>query len=602
MAIEKQFIPTDPIAEQVLDKSKRLVVPRFQRVYSWKDSNLNEFYEDFIATAANSPEHKFLGTLVFDASKNTHFEVIDGQQRVMTLTIVLAVIRDILQEEIGTASAIALATTIQNEHISAGSSLRARVDGDADSGGSIYILTAEKSMREFFIKYISKGDMDLRNATKPSNEGERNVERAYTFFRQKITKDKLAKKADKEGNVTLLNKLAESLIGIQFILINVHNSDMAYALFESHNAKGADLLVSDLIKSYFYGQLRGPDDVKEKRIKEWDRSVTLLKSGANMKIDKFLHYYVQSYEGKFTKAQLYTKIKKRIGKSDKTATAFMKDLESNVDLLLRLRSGEIESVEEHYLPHETKIKINAALTYISDFKVDQCYILLLSLFRNRQKFSPTFLRKIVELIENFTFVYSKISKGQANVIEKLYAQLATEIEAIDLDEISSKPNGIDVSSGKIFSRLEKHLSKEVKYEVFLPKFKDLDYTKSQQKKLIQYSFAKIENYKNNGGSILGVDSNLDHIIARNPKNSTATQIARLHSIGNLVPIDKLSNSRLGNKPLPEKIEAYKNIQNITLVRELVGFIEENDNNIDDEAIDRRTEDLARVGYEKVWKI
>ena len=596
MALEKQFIPTDPIVEQVLDKTNRLVVPRFQRVYSWKEENLSEFYEDFLASSGNVRQ-SFLGTLVFDASNPDFKGVIDGQQRVITLTIVFAALRDLLREEIQSPMAYELAGTLQNEHIQAGSSIRQRPSGTAESGGSVYIFTAEKSMREFFEHFISKGDADLRKAIKPNNEGERNVYNAYTYLRNRLAKEKLSAKTDADGKVVILRKLAESILGVQFVLINVYNSEMAYALFESHNSKGADLLVSDLVKSHFYGQLKGPEEIKERRIKQWDNSVRRLKDGAGIKIDKFLHYYQQSYEGKFTKAQLYAKLKVSIGKDEASAVKFIKDLETNVELLLQLKAGEIDSSTDYYIPYESKEKINASLTYISEFRVDQCYILLLSIFRNRNKFTPTYLKKIVELIENFTFVYSKISKGQANVLERVYASLAHEIDEEDSGD-SDKER--EIFSGKKYSKLRSLLYDEVRYDYFEPKFKDLDYTKPQQKKLIQYTFAKIEYYLNKGGSVLGIDSNLDHISAQNPQSGV--RLSKLHTIGNLVPIDKISNSILGNKAIDEKMEVYKSIHNISLVRNTVEFLEKHDYNFDDLAIDERSSELADLAYNNVWKL
>ena len=596
MALEKQFVPTDPIVEQVLDKTNRLVVPRFQRVYSWKEGNLSEFYEDFLSTQ-NENRQTFLGTIVFDASDPNYSGVIDGQQRIITLTIVFAVLRDLLREEVQCPSAYELAGTLQNEYVQSGSSIRQRPSGTSDTGGSIYIFTAEKSMRDFFEKFISKGDSDLRDVTKPDNEGERNVYNAYNYLRNRIKKEKLPDNIDADGKVVVLRRIAESLLGVQFVLIRVYNPEMAYALFESHNAKGADLLVSDLVKSYFYGQLRGPEEIKEKKVKQWDNSVRKLKDGAGIKIDKFLHYYQQSYEGKFTKAQLYSKIKTGIGKDEASALKFINNLEINVDLLLQLKTGEIDSNEDYYIPYESREKINASLAYISEFRVDQCYILLLSVFRNRNKFTPTYLKKIVEIIENFTFVYSKISKGQANVLEKVYAQLAHEIE---VEKVEDTDKLVEIYSGKKYSKLRKMLNDEIRYDYFEPKFKDLDYTKSQQKKLIQYTFAKVEYYMNKGGSVLGIDSNLDHIAAQNPQSGA--RLANLHMIGNLVPIDKISNSKLGNKAISDKIEVYKSIKNISLVRDVVEFLEKHDSNINDDVIDERSSALAKLAYEEVWKV
>lgn len=595
--VEKKFDPEAKTTKKILVNDTRLVIPRFQRTYAWKSSNLQDFYIDFIKTSQN--EHQtFLGTLVLDASKRSHLEVIDGQQRILTLTIIFSVIRDMLREDLKTAEAFDLASIIHNNYILTGPSIYGSSNGTSDEGGSIYTLTASKDMREYFEDAILKGEPSLRQKLTPKREGEKNALAAYNFFRSEIKRDKFTVKTTDEDKVSILRRLTQSILDIEFITIDVYDSDMAYALFESHNAKGADLLISDLVKSYFYGQLRGSEDIKERQVKKWDAIVENLKNSAGIKIDKFLHYYQQSYEGRFTKAALYKKIKNSIGSSETNALSFIKKLRENTNLLLQLKSGEIESTPTHALPYETKEKINKSLIYIAEFRVDQCYILLLSLFRNRDKFTPTILKNYVELVENFTFIYSKISKGQANVLESVYAEHA---ELIEVEDHSGSQQDKEKFSGRMFSKLKTQLEQYVQYDFFEPKFKDLSYEKPLQKKLIQYSFAKIESHMNKGGTVLGLDSNIDHIAAQNPKIDQS-KIANLHNIGNLVPIDKYSNSKLGNLPVTEKVEKYKELQNISMVRDLIGFLEANNYVIDDDSIDSRGRALASYAYNEVWKI
>ena len=68
-----------------------IVIPRFQRPYSWKSDNIRDFWNDI----TNSDEGSyFIGSMVIYSMKQDRFGVVDGQQRLTTITILLCVIRD----------------------------------------------------------------------------------------------------------------------------------------------------------------------------------------------------------------------------------------------------------------------------------------------------------------------------------------------------------------------------------------------------------------------------------------------------------------------------------------------------------------------------
>ena len=74
-------------------KKGKFIIPEYQREYDWDDSNIDELFEDI----QNSPDNDnyFIGHMVFEGSFNGDtFNVIDGQQRITTVTIFLCAIRD----------------------------------------------------------------------------------------------------------------------------------------------------------------------------------------------------------------------------------------------------------------------------------------------------------------------------------------------------------------------------------------------------------------------------------------------------------------------------------------------------------------------------
>src|SRR5438093_13364374 len=70
-------------------------IPRFQRPYSWTRENIQDFWDDVVRDA---PENYFIGSMVAFKDGSQRFGVVDGQQRLTTITILLAVLRNHLQK------------------------------------------------------------------------------------------------------------------------------------------------------------------------------------------------------------------------------------------------------------------------------------------------------------------------------------------------------------------------------------------------------------------------------------------------------------------------------------------------------------------------
>ena len=69
-------------------------IPQFQRPFSWKEDNFEKLFEDIYASFENTKEEYFLGPLLLQKEGSKTYSIIDGQQRLMSLAILLAVIRD----------------------------------------------------------------------------------------------------------------------------------------------------------------------------------------------------------------------------------------------------------------------------------------------------------------------------------------------------------------------------------------------------------------------------------------------------------------------------------------------------------------------------
>ena len=134
---------SDPGDHATVMSSGYYRIPRFQRPYSWTRENIQDFWDDVVK---EEPESYFIGSMVTFKSGSQRYGVVDGQQRLTTITILLAVLRNRLNK----LGFVDLAKGIQNQIE------RKNIDNKPE-----YILTTESSY-PFFQEYILKfGEPEL---------------------------------------------------------------------------------------------------------------------------------------------------------------------------------------------------------------------------------------------------------------------------------------------------------------------------------------------------------------------------------------------------------------------------------------------------------
>lgn len=216
----------------LLEGTKQFQIPLFQRSYSWKKENWETLWEDLMSLYREEIKgFYFLGPIVTQAVPGTAdgispFVVIDGQQRLTTLTIVLAVLRNYLKK-----TDKVIANEVQELYLIN----KFKKDND------IYKVLPTQSDREVYQSIITaKVVKDINKKWL--------VYEAYKFFDTKFKKPGL------EEDITLdLNKLKASLLE-QILLVNITSDegDNPYLIFESLNNKGEELSQIDLVRNYIF--------------------------------------------------------------------------------------------------------------------------------------------------------------------------------------------------------------------------------------------------------------------------------------------------------------------------------------------------------------
>lgn len=220
----------------VLEGKKQYQVPLYQRVYSWGKKQLEQIWTDIVelesTLAEDSKASHFIGSLVLASSPDfgaigvNKFLVVDGQQRLTTLTLLLAALRDHLTEtgDIDRASGID-AQYLINVY---------------DSGKPLKVMPTQKD-RAPYLAVLNRA---------PQAGGEDAVGGAYRFFRSKIA---AADDSDDPHDLELLE--AAIVGGLALVVVTVEPSDNAHRIFESLNNTGLQLTQSDLLKNYLFMRL-----------------------------------------------------------------------------------------------------------------------------------------------------------------------------------------------------------------------------------------------------------------------------------------------------------------------------------------------------------
>ncbi|WP_058992318.1 DUF262 domain-containing protein [Haloarcula sp. CBA1127] len=196
-------------------------IPEYQRPYSWEKSHIDQLWDDLYKAWDNSgdvDDSYFLGTIILVDNGNDRLDILDGQQRITTLMIFYAVLRDFFDEELSG----------QRNRINR------RIEESPDSDDSKYrLMTGEKHHDVFESTVLSSVNLDEQNR--------------YTEA-VKYTKNALEDKFDDPDELEDFFDFVEEDTEI----IQIETSELSYAirLFQTVNNRGKDLTVSDLTKSY----------------------------------------------------------------------------------------------------------------------------------------------------------------------------------------------------------------------------------------------------------------------------------------------------------------------------------------------------------------
>ena len=498
---------------EIFSPNKKYLVPRFQREYSWKEEEVDEFWDDIVQQIRAqhgkvTNDEYFIGCIVLvGEDSKPDYLIVDGQQRLTTLTILL---RAIVQRFIDIGDN------------AAAKALYANVIEGTDNDGRPYFKLLNESPKPFFQNELQS--IEPQGIGKAETEEEQLLQSAYDNFKQKIKKFKIPGLSDLESVKALRQQVLNYL---KFILVTAKSEDDAYTIFETLNARGLSLTSVDLIKNWIfknYDQVHPNDNAKD----IWNGLRKEVSAFSDLETF-FRHYWNSKYS--FASDDRLYKSFKDLLKDEKVAPAR--------DFLLELK-GASEIYRSIGLPHESdwpvqKLKsVFRSLSLLNQYRVTQVRPFLLALLERfkAKAITQTVFVRCVENIENFHFIFSNICQDRASGLEGKYARAAKNLHLAGSDKEKAKRVIQDLCDYLKKKRPSEQRIADALAELVFKNGFDLN------KKTIQTIFSKVERLEHGTGELLVGNFSLEHVL---DQSSDADWVG---SLGNLIPLDEDINSRI----------------------------------------------------------
>ncbi|MDF9467035.1 DUF262 domain-containing HNH endonuclease family protein [Bacillus sp. FSL K6-0273] len=572
--------PIDYKIEDLL-KGKTYIIPPFQRDFSWDKVHYEEFLHDMIKSLqVNSKTLQtteyFLGTMLFIEGKPK--EVIDGQQRLTTITIVLSVISKLLKSEGKDGASNGTYQYIMFK----------------DNNDKLQKVLSTPNSFPYFT-HIVQSNQEAKTEYTPITEEEENIQKTFDYFMKTLSKGIIFKEIKKIIHSTNVDEISYSdwLIAIRdqilcsvIISIDTDDTNQANMIFEILNAKGKKLSSIDLIKNKIFEYIGDTetDDAKSK----WHELNAIMVSGKKkMNLPTFFRHYWSSKHIKVTANNLYDKFNMYIAKNKKVSDSdkcynLINDLIIDAKYYKQIVNPNISDWGNR---NEYKWLVQSLNTFENVFGVSQTRIALLGLIRAKNKgvLGQAYFKKAILFLEDFCFQFFILSSSRASKIESTLSKFS-----IKLTGSQSKQESNQIIEDDLFTPLSKlSVNKEILREGFV----SLTFTKERRQTNVPtiYILNRISSHFSDN-EIWKNDSSIEHII--NEEQNEALSI----SIGNLILLEEKLNNKAGNKVYQDKKEIYLE----SSYKEVTHFVE-NHNDWTIEEINDRANNLFEIYYEKLLK-
>ncbi|MDU9793951.1 DUF262 and DUF1524 domain-containing protein [Helicobacter pylori] len=537
------------------NQNNQFVIPIYQRLYSWEKEQCEQLWDDIIKIGGNDKMNgHFIGSILYVLDGNTHSNnpllIIDGQQRLTTITLLFIALRDYLNDEDEFLEKFSR-KKIENRYL---------INSDKD-GDKKFRLILSESDRDTLLSLIDK---NKREPSKPSLK----IMENFKLFEEWIRK-----------NTDKLETIFKGLDKLMIVWIALEKGkDDPQLIFESMNSKGMELTQTDLIRNYII--METEVEKQENFYNQYWRAMEEDFKQNEKLFNRFVRHYLTIKTGEIPNInKVYEAFKRYQQERGIETEALLQDLQKYCGYFCQIAFKK-----------EDKKDLKKALSFLVDLEMDVIYPLLLELYSDYRDgvLSKADFIPIIALIESYLCRRAVCGLG-TNGLNKIFASFTKKINKDQyLESIKAHFLSLETTKGKFPKDSE-----------FKNLFTTIDFYNLKEKK---YFFERLENFDTKEP----VDTqkcNIEHIMPQTltPKwegdlgeNFEAIHEKYLHTIGNLTLTGY--NSEYSNNSFQEKRDMEKGFKQSPLklnqsLKDLESFGEKE--------IEKRANDLADFAL-KIW--
>ena len=520
------------------------VLPHFQRQYSWDKTNWQTLLDDALAIYeecqdAREPEH-FLGSLVVinDGTRSgviPAFTLVDGQQRLTTLSLLLCAFRDLIRESDAKA-----ARGIQ----------KFLVNEDADGDVHFKVLPTNKYGDRPAYKSLILGE--------EPEENESRIPVAYNYLRKELAKHFNNGDIESQKFFIVLSNC------FQVVFVELNKDESPYKIFESLNAKGKSLSQADLVRNYIAMKL--PPAKQEKVFTEqWEKIEGLLQERRTVgksrigELTAFIRHYLATQSRVLcSEEHIYARFRDR-------CEEFLDDAKFIEEIALLRRFAEYYN--KLLRPESEKnLKIREALIRLNTLEIQTAYPFLLMVYDAYETRSLKLddFREVLEILENYV-VRRYVCREASNYLNKMFPTLWRDV----INEMDDQGLGYEMGSADGVS-FKEALKKTLVSKSYPPDRKiqqairtsSLYDNRNQEKISLILETINRHLSKGSGGyTVLSGKPTIEHLMPQTLSEKWQVELGEnfeqvyqdyLHTLGNLTLVTQEWNSTLSNSSFSMK--------------------------------------------------
>jgi len=571
--VKQQMVSETRGIGQLLNERRYFEVPPHQRDFAWPLGAVEQYIEDIVGAMTESDIDYFLGLIVLvdtqDAASK-RYEILDGQQRLATTTMIYAAIRQWLRDNGEDSDA----TKIQNDFIGI-----SEIGEKEDEPRIILNINNRDLFQEIVVKPCADKVLETKLLGEGRHSSTRKLIEAALFCRKSI--NELAEKQglEKKKQASKLFQLAKYLRDkVQVNCLDVSAPENAYTIFESLNDRGIDLSVLDLLKNHL---LRGAGSNESVILHNWTKMITTI---GDRKGDDFLKAFWTSRFGRIQRGRLFKELKKKY-ETRSGILELSQELARVAEIFGNLEISDSDLWRQYSATTQERVKT------LSLLGAKQTHPILLAAI---EKFKPEEVEKLLKHLVVLILRYQLVGRGRTG---KLEIQSALISEGISSEKFKSAKSAWDQLSEILPSddEFEDDFSRHVETKPALARWilRELEI----QKWMEENPSKSVQTAPINDADLV----NLEHILPKNPNQEWGPELSVdsdivsdcLNRLGNLCLLDKPGNKAEAAGGFVKKATRYEKSEFILTKEIAVGFKEWNRT-----AIDGRQQQLSKLALKR----